>query len=754
MEGKNTYERYKRIIWTTFFGGLLFIPFFFFLVSLGLLGRLPSSEKIENPKANLASEVFSEDGIVLGKYYTQNRTRVEYEELSPNVVNALIATEDERFRKHSGIDFWGTLRAIVYLGSKGGGSTITQQLALNLFAKRASSIPKRIIQKIKEYVLAVRLEKSYTKDEILALYLNTIDFVNNAVGIKSAANVYFNVEPKELSITQAATLVGMLQNPSLYNPVKRPERALQRRNIVLNQMVKSKYLTAAERDSLMKTPLDLKFNKVDHIEGLAPYFRSTLANELKDWASKNKKADGSNYDIYRDGLKIYTTINSKMQKYAEESVYEHLKEHQVRFFQEHKYSQTSFWKSEQGKVIIEKGMKQSEAYQSLKTSNATEKEIKDYFNTPKEMSIFSYDGAIDTVLSPLDSLKYHKMFLHPAFIVMDPENGHIKAWVGGVDFEYFKFDHAEKNTKRLGGSTFKPILYSLAIDNGWSPCMKINNVPVTIYTETGEAWTPKNAGSYGGWLTLKQCLARSVNTCAAYIMSQIGPGAMVEQAKRMGLQSNPKPVPSLALGTADVSLWEMMQIYSTFVTGGSSTQPIYIDRIEDKNGTVIQRFITERKEVMSEQTAHVMLEMLKGPIDPAMKGTATRIKTYYQIPGDVAGKTGTTNDHTDGWFMGMTPNLMAGVWVGCDDQALRFKTLGNGAGGRMAMPIWGLFFQKVFADKSLNLDPNAKFFIPKAPIDIEMDCAEYERLNPSEVKFPFGDEGSSSETQDLNNEFE
>jgi len=739
-------------MWIVFFSGLISIPVFFFLVGLGLLGKLPSSEKIENPKANLASEVFSSDGVVLGKYYTQNRTRVEYEELSPNVVNALIATEDERFRKHSGVDIYSTFRAVVFLGKRGGGSTITQQLALNLFDERATSVPQRIKQKIKEQVLAIRLEKRYTKDEIIALYLNTIDFVNNAVGIKSASNVYFNVEPIDLSVTQAATLVGMLQNPSRFNPNKYPERTVIRRNVVLNQMVKNKFLTESVKDSLMQTPLNLKFNRVDHIEGLAPYFRSTLAGELKSWASKNKKADGSNYDIYRDGLKIYTTINSTMQKYAEEAVQEHLKEHQARFFQEHKYSQKSFWQSAQGKVIIDKGIKQSEAYTSLKNSKSTEKEIKEYFDTPKEMSIFSYDGPIDTLLSPLDSIKYHKMFLHPGFLVMDPENGHIKAWVGGVDFEYFKFDHAEKHTKRLAGSTFKPILYSLAIDNGWSPCMKIKNVPVTIYTETGEAWTPKNAGGgYGGWLTLKQCLAQSVNTCAAYIMSQIGPVAMVEQAKRMGMDSNPIPVPALALGAADVSLWEMMQIYSTFVTGGSSTQPIYIDKIEDKNRTVIQRFITERKEVMSEQTAYIMLELLKGATDPALRGTAARIRSYYKIPGDVAGKTGTTNDHTDGWFMGMTPNLMAGVWVGCDDQALRFKSLGNGAGGRMAMPIWALFFQKAFADKTLELDPNAKFFYPKSPIDIELDCAEYARQNP--IINPFDEDGEYL-PQDLNNEFE
>ncbi len=762
LDGLKTYKKYLIIMWLVFILGLLSIPTVFFLVGKGMLGELPTSEKIENPKANLASEVYSADSVLLGKYYTQNRTRVEFEDLSPNVINALIATEDERFKKHAGIDLAGTLRAIVYLGKRGGGSTITQQLALNLFDERAKSKVERIKQKLKEYVLAVRLEKSYTKDEIIALYLNTIDFVNNAVGIKSASNVYFNAEPIDLQITEAATLVGMLKNPSLFNPLKRPERTRLRRNVVLGQMVKNDFLDKAARDTLVNEPIGIKYTKIDHIEGLAPYFRSSLSKELRRWAKNNQKADGSNYDIYRDGLKIYTTIDSRMQKYAEEAVHEHLKEHQEKFFYEFKTYQKGFWKEDQGKEILDKGMKQSEAYQTLKENKASEKEIKAYFNTKKEMTIFTHNGKVDTLMTPLDSVKHHKLFLHTGFLVMDPENGHIKAWVGGIDFEYFKYDHAEKSTKRLGGSTFKPILYSLAIDNGWSPCMKIKNVPVTIYTESGEPWTPKNAGNheYGGWYTMKECLAQSVNTCAAYIMSQIGPVAMVEQATRMGLQSNPLPVPSLALGTTEVSLWEMMHIYSTFVNAGSSTQPIYIDRIEDKNGTEIQRFITERKEVMTEQTAHIMLELMQGVTNPALKGTAARIKWMYKLPGEIAGKTGTTNDHTDGWFMGMTPELLGGAWVGCDDQALRFKTLGNGSGGKMAMPIWALFFQKMFADKEMGLNPDATFFIPKTPIDIEMDCDEYNRQNNSGPTNPFetdileGSESTPNTNTDLNDEFE
>jgi penicillin-binding protein 1A len=464
------------------------------------------------------------------------------------------------------------------------------------------------------------------------------------------------------------------------------------------------------------------------------------------------KGDGEPYDIYRDGLKIYTTIDSRLQRYAEEAVKEHLSVHQKKFFAEFS---NKLWSEKEGKNVLEWAIRESEATALLKDAGASKDSIEKYWNTKRHLSIFTWEGNRDTLMTPLDSIKHHKEYLHTGFLVMDPESGHIKAWVGGINFEHFKYDHANKKTKRLVGSTFKPILYSIAIDNGWSPCMKIQNVPVTIYTETGEPWTPKNSDNdaYGGWLTLKQCLAKSKNTCAAYIMSQVGPKPLVEQAKRMGLNSDPLPVPSLALGALDVSLWEMMHIYSTFVDAGVSTQPIYISRIEDKNGTEIQRFITERKEVMSEQTAHVMLEMMKGVTNTG--GTAARIKWFYNIPGDVAGKTGTTDDQTDGWFMGMTPNLIGGVWVGCDDPVLRFRTLGNGSGGAMAMPIWAKFFQKVYADKELGYDPEAKFFEPKTPIRIEMDCDEYNHIHNNPVDPYEGEEGNPDKPNvDLESEFD
>lgn len=757
--GSTNFRKYLLIIWLVFIIGLLSIPTVFFLVSKGLLGPLPTSDKIENPKANLASEVYSSDGVLLGKFYTQNRTRIEYQDLSPNIVNALISTEDERFRRHAGIDLEGTARAVIFMGRRGGGSTITQQLALNLFDQRARSKIQRMKQKLKEYVVAVRLEKSYTKDEIIALYLNTVDFVNNAVGIQSASNIYFNKEPIDLEVHEAAMLVGMLQNPSLYNPLSsregRAELVRKRRNIVLQQMTKNDFLTKPERDSIAQMDLGLNYTKVDHIEGLAPYFRATLAQELRAWSEKTYKGDGSNYDIYRDGLKIYTTIDSRLQQYAEEAVLEHLSSHQEKFEAEFL---ESFWNTREGKNVIDWAKRDCEAMELLQEVNASEDSIDAYFNTEKPVTIFTYEGKKDTVMTPLDSIKHHRKILHTGFMVMEPKTGHIKAWVGGIDFEFFKYDHANKRTKRLVGSTFKPILYSIAIDNGWSPCMKIQNVPVTIITETGEPWTPKNADNdeYGGWLTLKECLAKSKNTCAAYIMSQVGPKPLVEQAKRMGLEGDPLAVPSLALGAIDASLWEMMHIYSTFVNAGVSTQPIYISRIEDKNGTEIQRFITERKEVMSEQTAHVMLEMLQGVTSSG--GTASRIKWYYNIPGEVAGKTGTTDDHTDGWFMGMTPDLIGGAWVGCDDQALRFRSLRNGSGGAMAMPIWAKFFQKVFDDEELGYNKEGEFFEPGVPVNIEMDCEQYnqETGDPQDPNDLFDDEGNVKEEDpvELNSEFD
>lgn len=739
-----------KLPWFLLFGIIVFIPIFFFLVSIGLLGTLPNFEELENPNSNLASEIYSEDSVLLGNIYIDNRTNVQYSDISPNVVNALISTEDVRFRKHSGIDVRGSLRAMIFMGKKGGGSTITQQLSKMMFHKRPQSTIARIFQKFKEYVIAVRLERSYTKDEIIALYLNQFDFVNHAVGINNAAKVYFNKHPNELSIQEAALLVGMLQNPSLYNPLRREELATKRRNTVLNQMRKSKHISRAEYDSLITLPLGLNHTKIDHIQGLAPYFRSQLTEFLKKWAKDNRKIDGTEYNIYKDGLKIYTTINSKMQKYAEDAVKEHLSYMQEIFFGQFKrYPSYRPWDETEGKRILNQEIKIHPTYKRLVKEKASQEEIDKELNRKKIQRVFTWESVKDSNISIIDSIKHHKMFLQTGFMAMEPSTGRVKAWVGGTNFEYFKYDHVNVNTKRQVGSTFKPILYALAVDNGWSPCLKVPNVPVTIYTETGKPWTPKNAGGlpFGGEISLKTALAKSQNNIAAYLVKHLGPHALKEMAERMGVTSKMDPVYSLSLGSADVSLTEMMTVYSTFVNGGFRTTPIFISRIEDKNGNIVQSFPINKSEVLSEQTAFIMLEMLKGPVTAG--GTAARIKGSYQIPGDVAGKTGTTNNHTDGWFMGMTPNLMAGVWVGCDDPFLRFRELGYGAGGKMAMPIWALFFQKVFNDNSLKMDKEATFNKPKGEITIEWDCSKY-ITNPTDGE-SFED---APESIDLDNEFE
>ena len=749
---QNGYRKLIFLIWTVFFLGLLSIPLFFFLVSKGLFGPLPSFEEIENPRTNLATEIFSSDEVLLGKYYVNNRTNITYDDLSPNIVNALISTEDERFLKHPGIDFQGTARAILFMGKRGGGSTITQQLASNLFTGRNKNIVERLKQKAKEYVIAIQLEKSYTKEEILAMYLNTVDFINQAVGIQSASSVYFSKDPKDLNPKEAALLVGMLQNPSYYNPLREAwfERTIKRRNVVLSQMKKKNHIDELAYDSLSTQDLGIKYNKVDHIEGLAPYFRQELAKYLRQWADDNVKVDGSKYNIYRDGLKVYTTLDSRMQKYAEEAVTEHLSRYQ-KIFEKQFSKEYDPWSEEEGLNILERSKRTHPSYKRLKDEGATKKEIDAFFDKKKEMTIFSWDGKIDTTMSRLDSIQYHRTFLQSGFMAMHPKSGHVKAWVGGIDFEFFKYDHANSDNRRQVGSTFKPVLYSLAIDNGWSPCYQITNTPVTIMTETGKPWTPKNAGNddYQGYYSLKECLAKSVNTCAAYIIKEIRPQPVVDLAKKMGITAPIQPVYSLALGSAEVSLYEMMSVYSTFVNNGVRTKPLFITRIEDKNGNVIQNFPTEQSEALGEQTAAVMLKMLEGV---TQYGTAAGLRSRYGITGAVAGKTGTTNNHTDGWFMGITPDLIAGTWVGCDDPYIRFEKLTYGQGGRMAMPIWAKFFDKVYRDKELNIKPRDRFDGPSRELDVEWDCTKYIDENIDETTTP--ENQYEEQGVDLDSEFE
>jgi penicillin-binding protein 1A len=717
-------------LWRAYWGLITGIIIFFFLVGIGLFGKLPSFKELEDPSANLASEIFSADSVLLGKFYLDNRTNVDYGDLSPNLVNALLATEDIRFYGHTGIDIKGTSRAILFAGKKGGGSTITQQLAKNLFNKPAKNIIQRFFQKAKEYIIAIKLERSYTKEEIIAMYLNTVDFVNNANGIQSASLVYFGKYPIELEQQEAAMLVGMLQNPSLFNPLRFPERSLDRRNYVFGQMLKYDYIDRQTYDSLSAMPLGLNFHPFDHRGGLAPYFRMYLAEQLKEWAKQNKKADGTSYNIYKDGLKIYTTINSKMQGYAEEAVSEHLTIYQDHFFNQFKrYPNYKPWESKEGRAILRRGMLDSDRYRTLKEQGMSEKEIEKIFHEPIKMRIFTHKGYRDTIMSPIDSIKYHRMTLQTGLLAIEPETGYVRAWVGGVDFTYFKYDHVNVNTKRQVGSTFKPILYALAIDNGFSPCTVIPNTQVTMHYQ-GQVWQPRNSSKSGGSLSLRSCLAVSSNNCAAYLMKQIGPKPLVDLSHRMGITTNIPVVPSISLGAADISLYEMITAYSAFVNLGMTTKPNFLMHIDDSNGNVIQQFFTERTEVLSELTSYVTLDMMRGPVLPG--GTAARVRTY--IDTDIAGKTGTTNNNTDGWFIGATPQLLTGIWVGCDDPILRFQELAYGQGGRMAMPIWGLFYKKIYADKSLGFDAGVKFNLPSDTLALKTICGVRARLEGEDEK--------------------
>jgi penicillin-binding protein 1A len=701
-------------LWKLYGVGLLAVTAFFTLTSFGLFGKLPELSELENPTSNLASEVISSDGVVLGKYYIDNRTNIEFKDLPTNIVQALIATEDERFYKHSGIDLRATLRALLSLGKEGGGSTLTQQLAKNLFTGGSRSTFGRIMQKAQEYIIAIRLEKRYTKEEILVMYLNTVDFVNNAMGIHSAAHVYFSKQPVDLTLEESAVLVGMLKAPSYYNPARNPERSQARRNVVLMQMVKNNYLSEEAYNDLKDRPIQLNFRPINHVEGLAPYFRDVLAQELKKWFAENKKQDGSSYDIYRDGLKIHTTIDSKMQLYAEDAMKSHLKEYQKLFSNQYKGSDP--FSSKQGKERLQVMIKQSDVYNRLKRNNYSEKEIEEILSTPRKMKVFSWNGIRDTTMTPLDSIKYHKMFLQTGFMAMDPENGHVKAWVGGIDFGFFKFDHCNKNTKRQVGSTYKPVLYALAIDNGWSPCISVPAGNITIGN-----WTVKGDG---GEKSLRRCLATSDNACAAYLVKNLGAAAMVEMGEQMGITTKLPHYPSMALGAGDISLFELMTVYSCFPSGGIRTEPIMVMRIEDKNGNVIKTFISNRIEAFSNNTAYKMIGLMKGVIEPG--GTGNRLRRNYNL-GDleIAGKTGTTNKNVDAWFMGYTPRLVAGVWVGNDEPFLRFRTTYLGQGAAAALPIWGKFFEKVVNDPKYAEIKEAKFFTPTDSSLMNNICSEF-----------------------------
>jgi len=654
--------------------------------------------------------------------------------LSPNLVKALLATEDIRFEKHSGIDLKGLFRVlfktVLTRQDAGGGSTLTQQLAKNLFPREKMSKFQLVIRKIKEWIIAVRLERGYTKEEIMTMYLNTVEFGHNTYGIKSAARTFFQKTPDELNVEESAVLVGLLKGPTLFSPVRNPGNSTSRRNVVLGQMNKYGFLSDKELDSLKVLPIVLKYKPDDHNAGLATYFREVLRLELNKWCKEHKKADGTTYNIYRDGLRIYTTIDSRMQRYAEEAVKEHLTDLQKTFF-EHWKNRNPFSEVPE---VIEQGIKRSARYAELKEEGISEDSIRKIFNSKIRMSIFTWQGDKDTLMSPLDSVKYYKMILQTGMMSMEPQTGFVRAWVGGNNYEHFKYDHV-KDGKRQVGSAFKPVVYTLAVQEGYSPCFKVPNAPVTIITEAGQSWTPKNSDNkYGGMLMLKEALAESVNTISAYLMKQFGPYATVEMAHKLGIQSPLEKVPSICLGTVDLSVFELTGAYSTFANKGVWTEPVYITRIEDKNGVVLQEFVPKKVEAINEETAYVMINMMQGAVQ---FGTSVRLRYKYGLTQPMAGKTGTTQNQSDGWYMGITPELVSGVWVGCEDRSVHFRSTQLGQGANMALPIWALYMKKLYADKELNIY-QGDFEKPAGKISIELDCNKYKNVQqPGNDDFGF-----------------
>lgn len=729
------FSKYVKWFWKLFFSGILFVILLFLFASWGLLGSMPSFEKLENPDSNIATEIISSDGEVLGKFYAENRVPVKFEDLSPHLVNALVATEDERFYEHSGIDARGTLRAVVMLGSDGGASTITQQLAKNLFhgADGSKNIIMRIIQKIKEWVIAVRLERQYTKKEILAMYLNEVDFVNHAIGINSAAKTYFNKNQKDLTLEESAVLIGMLTNPSKFNPNRFPERSTKRRNVVLGQLVRNNIINEKQFDSLKASPIILDFKPESHNEGNATYFREYLRDYMKKWVKEHPKEDGSEYDIYRDGLKIYVTIDSKMQQYAEEAVEQHLTILQKKFFDLSKGRKNAPFvniSNEETDRILKRAMKASERWRVMKEEGKSEEEIIKSFDVKRKMKVFSWKGEKDTLLSPLDSIRYYKHFLQTGMMAMEPQTGHVKVWVGGINQKYFQYDHVGQGARQVG-STFKPFVYATAIEQlGMSPCDTIIDGPFTMPKGKwgiSADWSPTNSdGEFKGMVTLSQGLANSLNPVSAKIMDRVGPKAVINMARDLGVTSEIPEQPAIALGAVDITVEEMVGAFSTYANKGVYIKPTFITRIEDKNGIVLEQIIPESKDVMNQDVAYAIIKLLEGV---TQSGTGQRLRwggvsgltQYdYKFSNPIAGKTGTSQNNSDGWFMGMVPNLAVGIWVGNEDRAAHFRQTQYGQGATMALPIWGIFMDKCYKDEDLGVSKDA-FERPK-DLKITVDC--------------------------------
>ena len=742
---KKPYNTFITVFWGVFFLGLISIIAVFGFSALGLFGPMPPLEQLENPKTNLATQIISSDGMVLGKFYfNDNRTPISFQELPKNIVDALIATEDERYFDHSGIDWRGFLRALFYLGKKGGASTITQQLARQLFVGvRSINMQEAVVQKIKEWVLSVQLERRYTKKEIIAMYLNIYDFGYNADGIRSAAKIYFDTTPQSLSIEQSATLIGMLKNSSLYNPIRRPKRVEQRRNVVFQQMLRNGLINEEEKDSLSSIPLKITYSPDSHREGMATYFRAYLQEFMKKWTRQNIKSDGTNYNIYRDGLNIYTTIDSRLQGIAEKAVSSHMKNLQDEFFNQNTKtinSKAPFLDLRDGEIdtLLERTAYRSERWRKMRNAGFEKEAILASFYKKNSMQVFSWKGEIDTVMTPMDSIRYYKHFLRGAMMSMDPQTGHVKAWVGGFNFKHFQYDQVKQGRRQIG-STFKPFLYATAIDQlKLSPC---DSLPDALYCIDAlkhgnmDPWCPKNSGDkYGRMRTLKNALANSVNTVSARIMDMVGPKPVIELIRKMGITSPIPAVPSIALGTPDISLFELVGAYGTFANKGIYIKPITITRIEDKNGMVLFEVLPETKDVISEEAAYVTLNLMQGVTE---HGSGARLRhaglektNYiyknvvsgypYVFDNAIAGKTGTTQNQSDGWFMGIVPNLVTGVWVGGEDRAIHFKDIGFGQGATMALPIWGMYMKGV--NEMPELEISIEDFVAPETVTITLDC--------------------------------
>lgn len=734
----NDLKYYSNKFWKVFFYGLGGLFLFFLFASWGLFGAMPSFEDLENPESNLATEIISSDGVTLGKFYNENRTAIKYKDLPKILVDALVSTEDERFYEHSGIDARRTFGAAIKLGKDGGASTITQQLAKNLFHGEGSKfLPFRIIQKAKEWIIAIRLERQYTKQEIIALYLNQVDFVNGAVGIRSAAKVYFNKEPRDLNVEESALLVGMLTNPSRFNPNRFPDRAIKRRNIVLGQLVRNNHLEESAKAILEKKPIKLDFHPESHLDGTATYFREYLRDYMKNWVKENKRPDGEEYDIYGDGLKIYTTIDSKIQEHAEEAVLAHIKNLQEEFWIQQKGNKNApfinITDAETDK-IFKQAMKNSERWRILKADDKSDEEIIASFKVKTKMTVFTWNGERDTLMTPMDSIRYYKHFLQAGLMSMEPQTGQVKAWVGGINYKYFQYDHVGQGARQVG-STFKPFVYATAIEQlGMSPCDTIIDGPFIIRKgrhHVTEDWEPRNSDQkYRGMVTLKKALANSINTISAKLIDKTGPEAVVELTHKLGVTSEIPVQPAIALGAVDITVHDMVAAYSTFANQGVYIKPQFISRIEDKNGAIVYEPVPESHDVLNKDVAFAVIKLLEGVTEG---GSGERLRTEgggsgdnrwtgypYMFKNPIAGKTGTTQNQSDGWFIGMVPNLVTGIWVGCEDRSARFKGITYGQGATAALPIWGYFMEKCYEDKDLQISKDE--FERPDNFAIKVDC--------------------------------